>query len=135
MTTDYNQEVVPSGDEDYPELISTLQSDRPFISALSTNHVDSDKKVEHGSPGAHEQKEGDSLKSNTEQELITTRHLPQSPPPSTSESPSEISSSSPSSPSPMSLPPYSPLQRPVAEAGIQRRTSTSDTFGVRHSMV
>ncbi|KEY66468.1 hypothetical protein S7711_04800 [Stachybotrys chartarum IBT 7711] len=109
ITADDDRQVVPSGDEDHCGPISTLQSFRPLVSALSTDHVDSDEMVGHGSPDAREQKGGDSWNSNPEEELITARRLPQSVPTSISGLPCATSPPSPSS-SPMSPPPYSPLQ-------------------------
>ncbi|KAF4465687.1 Aminodeoxychorismate synthase [Fusarium albosuccineum] len=109
ITADDDRQVVPSGDEDHREPISTLQSFRSLVSALSTDHIDSDEMVGHGSPDAREQKVGDSLNSNPEEELITARRLPQSVPASVSGLPCATSSPSPSS-SPMSPPPYAPLQ-------------------------
>lgn len=122
ITADDDQQVVPSRDKDYLEPISTLQSLRPLISALSTDHVDSDEMVRHRSPDAREQKGGDSLNSNPEEELITARRLPQSAPTSISGLPCATSPPSPSS-SPMS-PPHIHLYNITAAFGMQRKTST-----------
>ncbi|KAI8623050.1 hypothetical protein F5Y19DRAFT_493666 [Xylariaceae sp. FL1651] len=131
MAADDDRQVVPSGDEDHREPISTLQ-------------------VVHGSPDAREQKGGDSLNSNPEEELITARRLPHSVPTFISGLPCATSPPSPSS-SPKSPPPYSPLQhhsriwhakedeylRYLLECDItwsQRHTKFQGRFGTHRSM-